>query len=114
MVEPPEETQVLSSRQTRVKPQVSARMVAELAAHRGRVAHRVMAGDLRTSTRREQQSRQDPQQRRFPCAVRTEQGNRLAFCHLQRNAAQRRGTGRCKRLQKRAPPAVRRRKPLLK
>jgi hypothetical protein len=89
MIESSEEAQILSAGEPGVETEVGPSMITNLTAHRGRVANCIMTRYDNLTGGRKEQGGQDAQQRGFARAIGSEQGNRLAWTHVQGNAAER-------------------------
>jgi len=70
VIELAEEQKILPPAKPWIKALIASGVVAEFAPDRSRILRRIMAGDKSLPARRDQQRRQNPQNRRFPRAVR--------------------------------------------
>ncbi len=109
VVQAPEKMQIFTAGETRVEAQVGTGMVAQMAAERRGLAGGIEPGDNSGAARREEESGEYAQQRRFAGAVGAQQSDRFAWLNVQGNSTERRRTRSGKRLQKGAPATVGRR-----
>jgi len=110
MIEAPEEAQILAAGESRVKAEVTAGMIADLAADGARVENGIVSGDLRMAMRGKKQRGENFEEGRFSRAVCTQERQRFAGANLEGNSGERDHGRFFKWLQESAPAAARGRK----
>src|SRR5580693_8762034 len=113
MIEAAKEAQVFAARKPGIETDVTAGVIAELAANGAGSENGIVACDLRVASGGEQQRGENAEERGFAGTICTQQRHRFAGRHFEGNPGEGDDRRLFERLQKGAPAAARRRKRLL-